>query len=98
MDALKFTQLEYLGAFSFASGLVVLFVGLYVSSMKARIKESTEASKTMQKEASNREHKNIEFQVKLINTIDRQAEVISRFMQLEETVLDLQRRVIKIEP
>jgi len=98
MEALKFSQLEYMGAFSFASGLAVLFVTLYVTSMRARLSEIKKASLEIGKEATQREEKSIEMQVKLLETISEQTRVISRFMQLEETVTDLSRRVIKLEP
>lgn len=84
---MKFSQIEYVGAFSFAAGLLVLFMGLYVSSVKARIKEY-----------SAREDKSLAMQVKQLGVIEEQAKIIGRFMHLEEVVNDLTRRVIKIEP
>jgi len=98
MEALKFTQLEYFGAFSFAAGLALFFVGLYVSSVKARIKDLLDYTEKQSKAFNEREEKAVKVELELVGAIKKQTEVINRFMNLEETVSDLTRRVIKIEP
>jgi len=96
-DVLKFSQLEYMGAFSFASGLAITFVWLYILSMNARVKDLAKFSQETIKAAEEREEKAVDMQVQLVSTVQEQAKIIDKFMRLEGTVEDLGKRVIRLE-
>jgi len=86
MEAMKFGQLEYIGAFAFASGIAILFVQLYISNVKARIKDLKEAR-----------DKAMEINTELVGVLKSQSKVISQYTEMKEVVQDLSKRVTRLE-